>query len=148
MDANPDILDTYMTERAKNVRTFIERSMALGRLINQTDTRQIPKGRMKSIWPDLGPGLGNPTQAGGVLAPQVQTDDGPADDVAKGEFYVLGRGSGVLAEFAGAEDWLRARQITGAVIRPDGYVLGGYSTDRECAALEDTARQMAPAKAR
>ena len=60
-----------------------------GWLINQTAAGKVPKGRMESIWPDLGPGIGPRDNVGGKLAPQVRLNDGSlADDRADYGFYV------------------------------------------------------------
>ena len=127
--ANPDLLDSYQSEREANARAFIEMSVNLGRLINQTAAGVVPKGQMKSIWPDLGPGLHGDAVHGGVLAPQVRNTDGTLADTAVNHgFYVLARepvGSPIQA-FVGARDWLAERDLLGVVIRPDGYSLGGF----------------------
>ena len=124
------LLETYRSERERNVRAFIEKSVALGRLINQTGAEMVPKGRMESIWPDLGPGLGPRDGVGGTLAPQVRTEDGGlADDAAGHGFYVLvarDPPESRLPVFTGADRWLEERGVTGVVIRPDGYALGGF----------------------
>lgn len=116
------LMTSYSTERAPNARAFIDMSVALGRLINQTAAGQAPTGRMRSIWPDLGPGLGLRDGIGGALVPQIAR----ADDQAAGGFYALvtapyGLG---LPEFNGGA-WLAERGLNGVIVRPDGYALGG-----------------------
>ncbi len=137
------ILETYQSEREPNARAFIEMAVSLGKLINQTTAGQAPKGRMKSIWPDLGPGLGPRNGTGGVLAPQVRLPDGRlADDAANHGFYVLTRNAAEhprLPRYTGAGDWLDARGVWGAVIRPDGYCLAGLKSERD---LEEIAKQV------
>lgn len=84
------LLDSYQTERDPNARAFVEISVARGQVINQTSAGNIPHDRKQSIWPNLDPWLGPRDGFGGVLAPQVRTDDGPlADDVAEHNFHVL-----------------------------------------------------------
>ena len=126
--ANPQLLDSYQTEREANARAFIEMSVNLGRLINQTAAGDVPKGRMKSIWPDLGPGFHDRAPHGGILAPQIQSADGTlADTAAQHQFYLIAREEveAPIPSFVGAHDWLNERGLLGAVIRPDGYTLGG-----------------------
>ncbi|KMW59476.1 3-(3-hydroxy-phenyl)propionate hydroxylase [Candidatus Rhodobacter oscarellae] len=140
--ADQALLGTYGPERAANVRAFIEKSVALGRLINQTAAGLIPQGQMRSIWPDLGPGLGPRDGIGGSLAPQVLTPNGKADDAAGHRFYALGAGAaaGTLPKFDGAEDWLAEHACKGAIIRPDGYALGPAS-DPELVTLAEQLNQ-------
>ena len=137
--ADDVLLDTYQSEREANVRAFIERSVALGKIINQTAEGVFPLGRMRSIWPGLGPGLGSRDGVGGTLVPQVRTgDDGMADDMADHGFYVLARETVPHVGFpvvVGARDWLEARGLAGVVVRPDGYALGGFRNGGEFAAL-------------
>lgn len=128
--AAPVLLETYQSEREANVRAFIDRSMALGRLINQTDPERLPKGRMKSIWPGLGPGLGPRDGIGGTLVPQGRGADGQlADDAAFPGFHVLSKepieGS-PLPVFIAQADWLTEQSLTGVIVRPDGYALAGF----------------------
>jgi len=141
--AGGGLLETYRSERERNVRLFVEKSVALGRLINRTGTEMVPKGRMESIWPDLGPGLGPRDGVGGTLAPQVRTRDGRlADDAAGHGFYILAAGDAPksrLPVFTGADRWMEERGMTGVVIRPDGYALGGFRGADELAALEEIA---------
>ena len=129
--ADDAVLDTYQSEREPNARAFIEMAVALGKLIGQTAAGQAPKGRMTSIWPDLGPGLGPRDGIGGVLAPQIRLPDGQlADDAALHGFYALCREAAEpawLPCYTGAGDWLNAHGVWGAVIRPDGYCLAGLS---------------------
>ncbi len=138
-------LETYQSEREVNVRAFIGKSVELGRLINQTAEGAAPRSHMESIWPDLGPGLGPRDGVGGVLAPQVRAADGTlADDTADHGFYILASDivpMSLLPVISGADEWLRERDVTGVVIRPDGYVLGGFRDDGERLALEKIAIQ-------
>ena len=120
------ILDTYGAERASHVAEFIDLTMRLGRLINQTATGGAPKGQMKSIWPGLGPGLGDRDDVAGRLAPQPRLATGQlADDAAGGGFYLLSREPvrSAAPVFTDAKGWLVASNIFAAIVRPDGYVL-------------------------
>lgn len=109
------LLETYQTERAANVRAFIEKSVALGQLINQTAQDHLPRGKMASIWPDLGPGLGPRDGIGGRLVPQVLSPEGRSDDLNRH-----------LCHQATPD---------GPVTRPDGYALGPATRATEDLAL-------------
>ncbi|MEX0283249.1 MAG: bifunctional 3-(3-hydroxy-phenyl)propionate/3-hydroxycinnamic acid hydroxylase [Paracoccaceae bacterium] len=128
----PDLLTSYQGERDANVRQFIDLSMALGRLINQTDPEKLPKGQMKSIWPDLGPGLGPRDGVGGTLVPQGRSADGRlADDTAFPGFHILVRvdlPGATLPVIQDASGWLDERGLAGVVVRPDGYALAGFAS--------------------
>lgn len=120
------VLETYESERAPHLRAFVDLSVNLGRLINQTAADGgVPEGRMKSIWPALGPGLGVRDDIVGRLAPQVFVDGERADDVAGPGCYVLTRGHsyGGLPKVLDDTGWLEARRLEAVVVRPDGYVL-------------------------
>ena len=119
------ILDSYGSERASHVTEFIDLTMRLGKLINQTAAGGAPKGQMKSIWPGLGPGLGERDDVAGRLAPQPRVDDGTlADDAAKGGFYILARTpiEASVPVFTEATDWLSENGVFAVLVRPDGYV--------------------------
>lgn len=131
-------LDSYESERTAHVLRFIELSTRLGRLINQTAAGEAPKGRMASIFPDLGPGLGPRAGVGGRLAPQPRLADGRlADDAAAGGFHILARGRAPASAplFRAGEDWLTENGLFAALIRPDGYVLEGAETPEALAAI-------------
>ncbi|MEM7267779.1 MAG: bifunctional 3-(3-hydroxy-phenyl)propionate/3-hydroxycinnamic acid hydroxylase [Pseudomonadota bacterium] len=119
------ILDTYGSERGPHVREFIEMTMRLGRLINQTAAGEAPKGRMKSIWPALGEGLGVRDEIAGRLAPQPLVGGALADDVASAGFYVLSLKpiAARVPVFSEVGEWLEESGLFGAIVRPDGYVL-------------------------
>ena len=129
LQGNPTPLATYQREREANVRQFIDLSMALGRLINQTDPEHLPKGRMKSIWPDLGPGLGPRDGVAGALVPQGLTDAGrDADDAGFPGFHILSDTDlpdAPLPVFRDGTGWLADRGLAAALVRPDGYALAG-----------------------
>lgn len=114
------LLDTYQSEREANARAFIEKSVALGQLINQTAHGHLPQGKMASIWPDLGPGLGPRDGVGGQLAPQVVHDGTRADDAAGHMCYAVGTPvDGLPHIVADGSDM---------IVRPDGYALGPCDT--------------------
>ncbi len=130
------ILDSYASERASHVAEFTDLTMRLGRLINQTATGDAPKGQMKSIWPALGPGLGERDEVAGRLAPQPRLASGHlADDAAKGGFYLLARAeiAAPVPVFTEATAWLKTINRFAAIIRPDGYVLATARNEEEVA---------------
>ncbi len=139
---NDAILDTYGSERASHVTEFIDLTMRLGRLINQTATGGAPKGQMKSIWPGLGPGLGERDDVAGRLAPQPRLATGVlADDAAEGRAYLLAQ-KPVEADvevFTEAAAWLKENDVFAVLVRPDGYVL---SSAREEVGLADLIDQV------
>ncbi len=131
------ILDSYGSERASHVTEFIDLTMRLGKLINQTATGGAPKGQMKSIWPGLGPGLGERNDVAGRLAPQPRVADGTlADDAAKGGFYILARTpiEASVPVFTEAADWLSENGVFAVLVRPDGYV---FSVSKDQAGAAD-----------
>jgi 3-(3-hydroxy-phenyl)propionate hydroxylase len=141
--AGPALLDSYETERAPNARAFIQLSVDLGRLINRTARGEVPEGRMRSIQPDLGPGLGVRDGAGGALVPQPLVDGRRGDEAARGGFWVLARErlDSALPLVQGGADWLAARGLAAALVRPDGYALAGA---RDAAALRRAEARHAP----
>ena len=136
------VLDSYTSERSAHVTEFIDLTMRLGKLINQTAAGEAPKGRMKSIWPGLGPGLGARDQVAGRLAPQPRVAGVLADDAAGGGFYILARDrfDAPVPVFTEARDWLDQNGIFAVLVRPDGYVFGvaGERTETD-ALLSDAA---------
>ena len=125
LQGGEDVLWSYESEREPHIRQFIELTVSLGKLINQTAAGEAPKGKMQSIWPELGAGLGTRVGVGGALAPQVRVDGVLADDVAKQGFYVLAIKdiASDLPVVVGAQDWLASHGVDAVVVRPDGYVL-------------------------
>jgi 3-(3-hydroxy-phenyl)propionate hydroxylase len=126
---NHAILDSYQSERAPNVRQFIENSVQLGRLINQTASSQAPSAQMKSPWPSLGPGLGSRDDVAGHHAPQPDWED---DQSAHG-FYVqaVHHMACDLPVFTGLSAWLEVRGLYAIIVRPDGIVWATACTSRE-----------------
>ena len=137
--AESSLLNSYQSERAEHARAFIEKSAALGRLISRASMGDIKPGRMESIWPDLGPGLGPRDGTGGALAPQpIDDTEQRADDTADGEFYILARKPTkniTLPVIQGGADWLRERGLEAAIIRPDGYCLTGIPDASQAAKI-------------
>ena len=136
--ADESLLDTFGTEREQNVRQFIELTVRLGKLINQSAAGNAPQGTMKSIWPSLGQGFGARDGIGGELAPQIRLPDNQlADDFAENGFYVLTKSS-IETEFpqvTGDWDKLDEFGFEAALIRPDGYAAGGFNSPDQLADL-------------
>ncbi len=130
------ILDSYGSERAAHVTEFIDLTMRLGKLINQTSSGEAPKGQMKSIWPGLGPGLGERDDVAGRLAPQPRLPNGVlADDATKGQFYALSRRpfDAPVPVFVDAAGWLAENNLFAVLVRPDAYVLSSARTEADVA---------------
>ena len=126
--APPALLETYGPERQQNVRQFIELTVRLGKLINQTAAGTAPRGNMKSIWPSLGEGFGIRDGIGGELAPQIIMEDGQhADDFAEQGFYLLSKRAvdAPIPVVCGEWDKLDELGFEAALIRPDGYAAVG-----------------------
>ena len=131
------------------MRAFIEMSMRLGRLINQTAAGNAPQGRMETIRPALGPGFGDRGGVAGTPAPQLRLNEALTDDLAAGGFHVLtgecppgpgpDRAQPRLPRFPGSRDWLETHGLLGVLVRPDGYVARTARTEAELTALGTSA---------
>jgi len=128
--ADNDVLKTYETERKPNTREFVDLSVQLGQLINQTAAGQQAQKKMSSIWPTLGSGLGrSDDKIAGTLVPQIDR----ADDKTSNGFYVLTR-EAVLTELTNvtnAPTWLQENQVFAVIVRPDGYALASVKDQSE-----------------
>ena len=129
LQGGEDVLWSYESEREPHIRQFIELTVSLGKLINQTAAGEVPKGKMWSIWPELGVGLGSRGGVGGALAPQPRVGGVLADDIAKQGFYVLAmhETEAELPVVVGAQEWLAEQGVEAVVVRPDGYVLKAFN---------------------
>ena len=138
--ADEKLLETYFGEREKNVRQFIELTVRLGKLINQTAAGNAPSGTMKSIWPSLGEGFGKRDGVGGELAPQMKLPDGQlADDFAGNGFYILSNEAmtATLPIVVGAWEKLDEFGFSAALIRPDGYAAAGLNSPDQVGEIMD-----------
>ncbi len=159
--APDDLLDSYERERAPHVRAYIETAVRLGRLVQITDPEEARRRdallcanpeMMRSIRPDLGPGLHGECRNGGVLSRQPRLADGRRMDDAIGyRFAVLGQSrvlDAVSAETratwsaldarvlpAVGTDWLDGLGARAAIVRPDRYLLGTADDAEELAAV-------------
>jgi len=95
--SDPQLIDSYQSERLPHARAYIEMAVAMGQLINKTAAEKLlgadaPQDgaakRIASIRPPLGPGLGLDRGSGtltGRLCPQFRLADGTlSDDRAQG----------------------------------------------------------------
>lgn len=123
--AKNDLLDSYANERAVNVRQFIDMTMRLGRLINQTGAGKAPSGQMKSIWPSLGEGIGMRDEIAGHLVAQPTFDGVLTDTASKHGFYVLADQDfdAEIPVYTTGKEWLREKGVFAVLVRPDGYAL-------------------------
>lgn len=144
-EADDALLDTYKTERAPHVRTFIETAVRLGALVHVTDREQaaLRDERMRenaSVMttpaPPLGPGL-SPAGArmAGIRSRQVRLADGRrSDDVVGSRFALFVREELAPAYPVGAAvitsaepevaRWLDELETNAVLVRPDRYILG------------------------
>lgn len=135
--ANTSLLETYHSEREPNVRQFIDLTMRLGKLINQTAVGNAPRGAMKSIWPSLGEGFGARDGVGGELAPQIRLPDGQlADDHTQQGFYILAKApmEAQIPVVVGQWEKLDEFDFPAALIRPDGYAAMGIRSAEDAVA--------------
>ncbi|TPQ39739.1 3-(3-hydroxyphenyl)propionate hydroxylase [Bradyrhizobium guangdongense] len=157
--AEPDLLDTYQTERYPHVREFIELAIRLGGVIN---TKAIEAGlaagqaregapvKLEVKKPLLGPGLAvGDVPLAGQLAPQFTLTDGRRSDDRTGYNNVLLVEAASLttplrsalaqadilvltsADAEGVGRWLHDQDIKAALVRPDRYIRGAARTDAE-----------------
>ena len=158
--SNDRLLDSYESERAPHVRSFIELAVRLGNIIQTTDLQvAAERDRKFAESPEVFsfplPVLGDGCVAAGFtgagrLFPQPRTVDGRRlDELLGSGFSVLLRAQAAgLQERAKAfaeTDWrvmlanegdsvdreLLELGVEGAVLRPDRYVFGGFNTADE-----------------
>jgi 3-(3-hydroxy-phenyl)propionate hydroxylase len=158
--AAPDtLLDTYVTERAPHVRTFIETAIRLGSLVHVTDPeearqrdarlREAP-GVMTTPAPPLGPGLSvGDTPAAGTRSRQIKLSDGRLSDELVGRRFGLFVRDGLapnpsadLAVLTCANEpaiaaWLDELGTNAVLVRPDRYILGVAADAASLAGLLD-----------
>ena len=156
------MLDSYQNERHPHVRAFIEGAVALGRLVNATDSEAAlnsafrqPDGtfKMDTISPRLGAGLWQAgCAAAGHISPQFFRKEGSHSDDAAGygpailaDRSLLARWQGraraakkgihvwTPGELDGAAEYLAELGTRAVAIRPDRYVHG---TTNDAAGLE------------
>jgi 3-(3-hydroxy-phenyl)propionate hydroxylase len=128
--ADKAILNTYESERSPNVREFIDLTVRLGQIINQTSKSQKETTKMESILPSLGPGLGLRDNIEGQLAPQfLSIESDKADDLNPNGFYPISNQKNGM-KLKGVEPWLNENNIASALVRPDGYILETVSKNK------------------
>ncbi len=148
------LLDSYQTERLPHVRAYIELTMQMGRLINETAAAidnpnvSVADGgpqALSQIRPRLGPGLGHGPHRGEMF-PQPCITGQPLRDDRLGPGWALvvdgdapDIGSARVAVEAGPDAitraWMRDRGAVAALLRPDRYVFATAGSRDEIAAL-------------
>ena len=153
--ASPDILDSYQSEREPHVRTFIEMTMQMGRMINTTASAlsagnvvDADDGRqeMSQLKPALGPGLSaGRSGVTGQLFPQFRLSSGEQlDDRIGNRFGLLldplltaavdsvpvNDDITVISDSAPEYlEWFHTNGLAAVLLRPDRYILGGATDD-------------------
>lgn len=158
-EASPDLLDTYESERSPHVRAFIEATLELGRVIQETDPQaarerdarwlQQPMA-FRAPQPRLGPGVHDGTGRSGTLSEQPFMEDGTRLDdqighrsallvrpalaqqaraLAPASMCVVSAGSGACAQ------WLDRAGAAALLLRPDRYIAGLAEHDTGLAPL-------------
>ena len=131
--ADSSLLDSYESERRPHVEAFIALAVRLGAILQETDPaaaaardRRFEAGAEMFDFPQ--PALGGATPPVGTIFPQPRLADGRLMDVAIGpRFAIVGDCSlfpgrdAVRLEGVGVE-WLAARGLRAALLRPDRYV--------------------------
>jgi 3-(3-hydroxy-phenyl)propionate hydroxylase len=152
-EASDALLDTYESERAPHVRTFIELAVRLGAVLQETNReaaaardRRFEAGAEIFDFPQPQLGKGCRTDAPspvGTIFPQPRLADGRLmDDVIGQRFAIVGEAAlierlasdAVLLPGVGKE-WLGRHGARAAVLRPDRYVfcLANDSNELEAA---------------
>lgn len=147
--AEPELLDSYESERSPHVREYIDLAGQVGGIIQTTDpvaaaerNREMTASPpvMKTIQPPMGPGLhGNHAVPAGTLSAQPMTADGQRLDDSVGYAFCLLVTPALSARIEGElherlrnldivvrEDaaYPAALAVEAVLIRPDRYILG------------------------
>lgn len=146
--ASENLLDTYQTERAPNLRATIDMAVMMGRTVCITDPvaaaardAQMLKARADGSAP--GGGLGYPgLSEGAILAgspgagtyfPQSVAGEARLDDVLGPEAWLISRTDldrpDVAPFRAALAGWLDKHSVEAVVVRPDRYVFGGGAAE-------------------
>ena len=151
--ASDELLDSYETERHPHVKEFIELTIQMGELLNNTRTALVSRNTqltlsgpqtLRQLKPALGPGLSaGCSQHRGEMFPQPKLFDGTRmdDQIGSGPALILDHGVdfGDLAAIKimmdsrikiiqdRSEDlkiWFNKSQVKAVLMRPDRYILG------------------------
>lgn len=150
----PDaLLDTYESERAPHVRTFIELAVKLGAVLQETDpaaaaTRDARFATGAEMFdfpqPQLGPGCrAEAPPPVGTIFPQPRLPDGRLIDETIGRRFAVagdavlldGLPSNITTLADVGRDWLVRHDARAVVLRPDRYVFGLARSRAELDAL-------------
>jgi 3-(3-hydroxy-phenyl)propionate hydroxylase len=150
-NAPHSLLDTYESERAPHVRTFIELAVRLGAVLQETDHAAAAERDRRFEadvemfdypQPQLGPGCRRDAPPPvGTIFPQPRLADGRLMDEAIGwRFAIIGKRAlldGLQTDAALLPDvgldWCRRHNIGAAILRPDRYI---YALARDRRELE------------
>jgi 3-(3-hydroxy-phenyl)propionate hydroxylase len=140
-EADESLLDTYESERLPHVRAFIELAVKLGGVLQETDPRKAADRDRRFAaggtemfdfpQPQLGPGCrADAPPPVGTIFPQPLLADGRRMDEAIGpRWAVVGETALLAAQRPDAvalpgvgADWLAARGLRAALLRPDRYI--------------------------
>ena len=159
--ASADLLTTYQLERDPHVRAVISAAVEAGRYICMLDAdeaaardaamREKAKGQDTATAADLIPPIaagivaeGTPGAGERFVQPRIETDGSESllDDVTGGGWRLFTTGDPISDDdevkvvdarsIPAVSDWLKARDVTSVLVRPDHYVFG---TGNDSAAL-------------
>jgi 3-(3-hydroxy-phenyl)propionate hydroxylase len=143
---NEKLLDTYQSERFSNVEEYIQTTMRMGEFINDIGTSKITNNisensdgtmSMKSIQPELGPGLGKKSDKNrGKPFPQLTMNNGTRLDLMFAKQPVLLLDSKLKDnelkskiksfyghQVVGLADLLNYYNAKAIIVRPDRFIL-------------------------
>jgi 3-(3-hydroxy-phenyl)propionate hydroxylase len=157
--ASESLLDSYESERSPHVREFIETTLGLGRIIQETDPQAARRRdalllakplTLTAPRPRLGPGDHDGGESSGRIAEQPWLADGSRLDDRIGYRHALLiepalasqvtlPSDGSLAVLpgldAGCREWLARLGARAILIRPDRYLAGTAANATELAGL-------------
>ena len=149
---NEKLLDTYQSERFSNVKEYIQTTMRMGEFINDIGTSKITNNisensdgtmSMKSIQPELGPGLGKKSDKNrGKPFPQLTMNNGTRLDLKFAKQPVLLLASELKDnelkskiksfyshQVVGLADLLNYYNAKAIIVRPDRFILETCAPD-------------------
>ena len=150
---NDTFLNTYQTERALNVKEYIETTMRMGEFVNAVESIQITdnirsdnKGikSMQSIRPKMGKGLGNLKDKNrGKIFPQFKLNKNRSldDNFSKKGILILSTDIKTKVsknytlvnskKFKKLSVYLKNINTKAVIVRPDRFILGSANSNQE-----------------